>query len=93
MSEDNRRLLRLGPWDEVRGILNSLDEDCLYATISTYTIAFPADIMHAIKPFLGKRMAILRTDLPQKTYLFRILDDEPNHAERAGVEGLNKHGK
>ena len=71
----------LEPWTEVRGILHSLDEDALHATISSYTIVFPADLIDALKPFLGKRLAILRTDLSQKEYLLRILTEEPNHVE------------
>ncbi len=82
------RQIILEPWAEVCGILHSLDEDALHATISTYTIAFPADLINALKPFLGKRLAILRTaDLPQKEYLFRILTEVPNHVERDAVGG------
>jgi hypothetical protein len=87
MSDNKQRPLRLEPWAEVRGILHSLDEDALYATISTYTIGFPADLIKALKPFLGKRLAILRTDLlPQKEYLFRVLTEEPSHFERDTTE-------
>jgi len=64
----------LEPWAEVCGILQSLDEDTLHATISTYTIAFPANLITALKPFVGKRMAILRTDLQVKQYRWRLLD-------------------
>jgi len=63
----------LEPWAEVRGILDSLDEGALYATISGNTIAFPADLITALKPFLGKRLAILRTD-EVKPYRWRLLD-------------------
>ena len=72
----------LEPWAEVCGILHSLDEDAMHATISTYTIAFPEELINALKPFLGKRLAILRTDLPQKEYLFRVLTEEPEREER-----------
>jgi len=65
----------LEPWAEVRGVLNSLDEDALCATISTHTIAFPADFMSALKPFVGKRLAILRTDDQDKPYRWRLLDN------------------
>jgi hypothetical protein len=78
----------LEPWAEVCGIMHGLDEDDLYATIGAYNIALPADLINALKPFLGKRLAILRTaDLPQKEYLFRILTEVPNHVERDAVRG------
>ena len=71
MSENR---LRLEPWTEVRGILDSLDEDALYATISGNTIAFPAELIAALKSFLGKRVAVLRTDDQFKPYRWRLLD-------------------
>ena len=74
MFDSNKRLLRLEPWTEVRGILHSLDEDALHATISTYTIAFPADLINSLKPFLGKSVAILRVDDQAKPYRWRLLD-------------------
>jgi hypothetical protein len=44
-------------------------------------------LIKALKPFLGKRLAILRTDLlPQKEYLFRVLTEEPSHFERDTTE-------
>ena len=65
----------LEPWAEVCGILNSLDEDAPLATISGNTIAFPADLINELKPFLGKRLAILRVDDDQvKPYRWRLLD-------------------
>ena len=63
----------LAPWAEVCGILHSLDENTLYATIGSYAIALPADLITALKPYLGKRISILRTDLVNP-YRWRLLE-------------------
>ncbi len=66
--------LRLESWAEVHGRLESLNENVPSATISGNTIAFPAELKTALKPFLGKRVAVLRTDDQFKPYRWRLLD-------------------
>jgi hypothetical protein len=72
---------RLSYWEEVVGLLNKLDEENCYATIGAYNISLPPDLLIVLKPLLGKRIALLRSDNPYKQYLFRIIKEKPPFAE------------
>ena len=73
---DSRRIRFLEPYEEIIGILNELSfiEGLLLGRIGTITIAIPDDLEDRIRPFIGKRIALIRTDIAEKQYLFRILD-------------------
>jgi hypothetical protein len=68
-----QRILRLGPWDEACGILHEFKKEESFATISSNIVALPADLINLLKPHLGKRIAILRTDDQAKPYRWRLL--------------------
>ncbi len=74
---------RLDHYEEACGILETLqDQDgFLIAKIGKFHIALPANLKQSLQALLGQKLLILRTDLPQKEYLFRVLTEEPNHAE------------
>ncbi len=75
--EKKSEIVFLKHWVEVVGPLYHLEvrEDTLLADIGTHTVAFPAELKEALHSQLGMRIAILRTDIPGKEYLFRVLPE------------------
>ena len=69
-----QKILRLSPWDEICGMLHESDDEALHATISSNIVALPTDLINSLKPYLGKRITILRTDDQAKPYRWRLLD-------------------
>lgn len=69
---------RLDHYEEARGPLEALqDEDgFLVAKIGKVHLALPATLEQGLRPLIGQRIAILRTDFRQKEYLFRVLSEE-----------------
>ena len=47
----------------------------LLAEIAQHIVVLPIDMKDALMPHLGHKIAILRTDIPGKEYLFRVLPD------------------
>jgi hypothetical protein len=74
---------RLSHWEELLGLLTHVDVVACNATIGKYNVFLPMDLLTALKPHLGKRVAILRSDndIPNKQYLFRILKQDPQASE------------
>lgn len=70
----------LQPFEEATGRLSELldDQGILHAKVGRIVITLPIDMKEVLKPCLGKRLSILRTDNPLKPYLWRILPDENN---------------
>ena len=71
------RLRRLGTFEEAVGVLHELadDEGLLIARISKIVLVLPAELKEKLQPLLGHRIGILRTDIPQKEYLVRALNE------------------
>ena len=84
---DSRRIRFLEPYEEIIGILNELSfiEGLLPGRIGTITIAIPDDLEDRIRPFIGKRIALIRTDIAEKQYLFRVLDQAPISKKNASL--------
>jgi hypothetical protein len=80
---------RLAAYEEgVGNLLELVEEDgILVALIGKVLLALPATMEESLRPLIGKRIAILRTDLPKKEYLFRVLREGPNHEEGDGMGG------
>jgi hypothetical protein len=70
---------RLSLYEECAGQFRGLffQNDGLIALIGKIHLALPLDVEDSLKPLIGQRITILRTDLPEKPYLFRLLDLEP----------------
>lgn len=71
--------IRLKPWEEACGTLRSVVEDCPYLTLDfgKFRVILAADEASAIKDrltdeLIGKRISVLRTDLPDKPALMRV---------------------
>lgn len=80
---NNSRLTRLEHYMEVVGPFTELDEQdgLLLAEIAGYTVILPIEMKEALIPHIGSKIAILRTDIKGKEYLFRILPDEEDRAK------------
>ena len=65
-------------FEEVAGILHGLTEDegILVADIGKIHLALPIGMKESLQPLIGQKITILRTDIPNKTYLFRVLSEE-----------------
>jgi hypothetical protein len=73
----------LSPYDEGLGILKELEvkEGILYATISKVSLILPLELEEKMRPHVGKRVGVLRTDIPGKQYLFRVIPDQEMNNE------------
>jgi hypothetical protein len=72
-------------YTEIGGQFVRLEEQegVLLAEIANYIVVLPIDLKDALAPHLGERIAILRTDIPGKEYLFRVL---PENNQESGRE-------
>jgi hypothetical protein len=79
MSPEGRRL---DTWEEAVGLLNELEEKegFLFAKISKVSLILPVELEEKMRPYIGKRVCLLRTDiLGRKQYVIRVIpDQEPN---------------
>ena len=73
-----QRIVVLKEYEEVVGPLYNLEErnGTLLAKIGKIVVALPIGLKDILSPNLNRRIAILRTDIPGKKYLFRVLPDE-----------------
>lgn len=76
------KVTRIEPWMEIIGpFVELMEQDgVLLAEIANHIVILPIDMKEALMPYLGSRIAILRTDLPGKEYLFRVLPDREKTA-------------
>ena len=65
----------LRPYEEAAGQLSELEEgqDSTIARIGQLSFILPQGMNEKLKHVLGQRIAILRTDLPDRPYLLRVL--------------------
>lgn len=78
MSEKVNNISQLHPFEEVIGVLHELIDDggVLVAGIGEVNVTLPWDFEEMIKKLIGHKIGVLRTDLPEKPYLWRLLDDK-----------------
>ena len=86
-SEKFTKIRRASPFEEFAGSLKELFEQdgALIALIGEIYLALPSDLEQNLRQLIGRRITILRTDIPQKLYIFRILDQNPTSCEKASV--------
>jgi hypothetical protein len=72
-------------WEEVIGPLNSIwkENDLLNAMIGKIIVILPPELEEMLEPLLGSKIAILRTDIPGKEYLLRVLPEREKTASMA----------
>jgi hypothetical protein len=69
---------RASPYEEFAGLLKELCErdGALIALIGKIHLSLPSELEQSLRPLIGQRLSILRTNLPDKPYLFRVLAQE-----------------
>ena len=77
ISINKNKVVRLKHYMEVVGPFVELVEQdgVLLAEIAQHVVVLPVELKDALMPHLGSRIAILRTDIPGKEFLFRVLPD------------------
>jgi hypothetical protein len=77
-SKEIAEAYRLALFEECVGPLKELTErdGTLIALIGKVHLALPATLEQTLRPLLGHRITLLRTDIPQKEYIFRVLSRE-----------------
>jgi hypothetical protein len=77
-----QKILRLGPWDEACGVLQHVVEDDPFTFLDLGWIRVKisstevAAIRDRLEQAIGKSISILRTDIPEKPLLIRIVGDQ-----------------
>lgn len=63
----------LVPWEEAVGVLRDLafDEGMLQATIGPVRICLPSEMEEELRPQLGRKIGVIRTDDPVRSYRIR----------------------
>ena len=82
LSTNNVKATRLEPWMEAIGPFIELEErdGILLAEIANCIVVIPLELKEVLTPYLGLRIAILRTDIPGKDYLFRVIPEREKTA-------------
>jgi hypothetical protein len=75
----------IDPWTEIDGPFIRLEEreGELLAEIAEHIVVLPLELKDALTPLMGHRIAMLRTDIPGRDYLFRVL---PENNQESGRE-------
>lgn len=86
---DLNRVRFLEPYEEVIDTLGDLSfaDGLLIARFKTIAIAIPSEMEDRIRPFIGKKMGLLRTDIPEKQYLIKLLEQETTFQEKKDQHG------
>ncbi|MBP7066724.1 MAG: hypothetical protein KBB04_00365 [Methanothrix sp.] len=72
------KMYRLDYFEEIVGILHEImnQDDTPIALVGKIQLALPAELEKSLRPLIGQKVAILRTDIPDKQYLFRVIPEE-----------------
>ena len=73
---------RLSEFEEAAGRLKNFwkfNDDFLIAVIGPTSVLLPINLEQELKPLLGQKVAVLRTDIPNKRYLVRVMSDKKVH--------------
>ena len=85
------RCLRL--WEEAYGTPTELaveqDQGVVCLEMGENTLVFPLGMEHKLRPFMGRRIGIIRTDLLDEEYIVRVIDEAPL-TSLASATGLEK---
>ena len=75
MINSHGRIYSLRNYEEAVGDLTDINiqDGLLLVQIGKVKLSLPAYMVDSLKPLLGQRIAILRTDIPNKSYLIRII--------------------
>lgn len=75
MQLDLSELYYLRYFEECIGPFSMLTQEngLLVARVGKVSLALPCELEPSLRPHLGQRVAILKTDVPGKNFLFRVL--------------------
>lgn len=78
------KLYHLDFFEEAVGILHELTENegIVVAHIGKIHLGVPLDMKDSLKPLVGQRISILKTNIPEKEYLFRVLTQGDEQSEK-----------
>lgn len=81
------KMYRLDYFEEIVGVLHEImdQDDTLIAIIGKIHLVLPSELGQILRPLIGQKVAILRTDIPDKQYLFRVLDQAPISEKNASL--------
>jgi hypothetical protein len=90
MTVDLPNTYRLSIFEEAIGILHELIErdGTLRIRIGKIQLILPAEMEQSLRPLINQKIAILRTDIPNRAYLFRVLNQESHSDESICTGGL-----
>ena len=95
--KDSTKVYCLSYFEEGAGILHEIVEQdgMLVALISEIHLALPSEMEQSLRPLIGQRLSILRTCIPDKPYLFRVLAQEKgeNPSELESGHVIEENGK
>lgn len=72
---DRQRMTILSPYMEAVGTLAGLVEQdgVLLAEIARHVVVLPIVLKDELAPHVGRRIAVLRTDIPGREYMIRVI--------------------
>ena len=75
----SEKVVHLSNWEECFGFFSELTskDEMLIAHVGKIHLALPLSQEQSLRPLIGQTIAIIRTDIPKKEYLFRILESKP----------------
>jgi hypothetical protein len=73
MTENQVEIIHLAPFEEAIGTLHELNEvnGTMIARLGKVVLALPPELGPNLRPLLGHRIDMLKTDIPGKVYLIR----------------------
>lgn len=76
----SEKLFHLSDWEECLGVCSKViaEDGILIAQVGKIHLALPLSLEQSLRPLIGQSIAILRTDIPGKTYLYRVLVEKSN---------------
>ena len=73
-----RKVRRMSPYEECAGPFSDLaiEDEGLVARVGNMDLILPLEIEPDLRSYLGKRIAILRTDIPDQQYIIRRIAED-----------------
>ena len=71
----SRKVHHMLPYEECAGLSTdiTIEEDGLIARVGNVNLILPLEMEPTMRQFMGKGIAILRTDIANKQYIIRML--------------------
>jgi hypothetical protein len=92
--ERESNIVNLGHWMEIVGALHGIDdqEGTLFAVIGGKKVVLPLNFKEILGPYIGRKIAVLRTDIPGKEYLVKVLPEPGLEHETTSMTTRNVSG-